>query len=503
MFKVIDKNWQAEFTKIDMKGKGRLRVVSPFIKLGAAKTLISAVKPADIQVITRYKLKDFYEGVSDIEALEFLISKGAQVQGIKKLHSKLYFYGDQQALVTSANLTGGGFKSNFELGGGFDDEDLVQACNDYFDFLWDDDEAMLTYEETNAWKDKVEIRKVTGGKKKTDVDNALPDLGRQLTKPNQIHLSSTTSQNGAPAFLETPLGFQSFVKFLGEGDNRALRSSSTFHELESSGAHWSVGYPNSKAPRQPQDGDVMFIARMVYNPNDIIIFGRALAITHDEVRDVATPEDIAIHNWRSIWGNYIRVYDSEFLEGEIGGGVSLRELEGVFGANSYMSTQRNLINGNGNYNPAKAYQQAPGVQLTDVAHDWLNRKFNEQKKYHGIIDEGQISNLYSPTKVPSKYPRHFQIELKKTYYNNSYFNPPVKHGATLATGSINLYLGSSREKSEASAKRYLANKNNPRIFTDAIFQKWKKQNFNIGDILEVTIEGPNSIWLRKFGESAS
>ena len=99
----------------------------------------------------------------------------------------------------------------------------------------------------------------------------------------------------------------------------------------------------------------------------------------------------------------------------------------------------------------------------------LNRKFDEQKKYHGIIDEGQISNLYSPTKVPSKYPRHFQIELKKTYYNNSYFNPPVKHGATLATGSINLYLGSSREKSEASAKRFLANKNNPRIFTDAIF----------------------------------
>ena len=124
-------------------------------------------------------------------------------------------------------------------------------------------------------------------------------------------------------------------------------------------------------------------------------------------------------------------------------------------------------------------------------------------RHHGIIDEGQISNLYSPTKVPSKYPRHFQIELKKTYYNNSYFNPPVKHGTTLATGSINMYLGSSREKSEASAKRYLANKNNPRIFTDAILQNWKKKNFNIGDILEVTLEGPNSIWLRKFMESAS
>jgi len=48
----------------------------------------------------------------------------------------------------------------------------------------------------------------------------------------------------------------------------------------------------------------------------------------------------------------------------------------------------------------------------------------------------------------------------------------------------------------------MANNNNPRIFTDTIFQNWKHQNFNIGDILEVTIENPNSMRLMKFMESA-
>lgn len=496
LFEVIDKNWQSEFTKVDLKNQGRLRVVSPFIKLPAAKTLIVASNPSDLEVITRYNLEDFYKDVSDIEALEYLLSKGARIQGISKLHSKLYLYDNQRALVTSANLTGGGMRSNFEFGCGSNDGDFITACHEYFDTLWDNHSPFLSFDETTEWKSTIEKKKVSGGKTKDSEGDALPDLGRQLSvsKPN---LPTRPHSNIVkPELLDNPLGFQSFVKFLGEGDNRALRSLTTFEELESSGAHWSVGYPKNRRPRQPQDGDVMFISRLVHTPNDVLIFGRAKSLAHDEVRDVATPEDIAVHNWRATWDKYIRIYDAEFLEGNIGNGISLRDLEKRFGPNTYMPTQRNLINGHGNTLPSKAYQQAAGVQLTDVAYDWLNKQFNDHKTRHGIVSEEKIEALYVPKVTPSKYPRHFQLELKKTYYNNSYFNPPVKHGVTLATGTINLYLGLRRQESEASSKRYIANENNPRIFTDNLFQKWKHENFRIGDTLEVTIEGPNSIWLR-------
>ena len=36
----------------------------------------------------------------------------------------------------------------------------------------------------------------------------------------------------------------------------------------------------------------MFMARMVHSPNDYLIYGRAIGITHQPGRDDATPEDI-------------------------------------------------------------------------------------------------------------------------------------------------------------------------------------------------------------------
>lgn len=497
MFKVIDKNWWSEFTRVDLQNEGRLRIVSPFIKLNAAKILIKAANPADIQVITRYNLEDFYKGVSDIEALEFLISKGAKVQGISKLHSKLYLYDDQHALVTSANLTRGGLRSNFEFGCGSDDEDLIAACHKYFDCLWDDKHSILSYEETNAWKERIERRKISGGVKSESDKAKLPDLGRTITQPEQNIPPTNTERTAEPQFLASPLEFQFFVKFLGEGTNRALRSRSTLDELKSSGAHWSVGYPNKRTPRQPRDGDVMFISRMVYGPNDIIIFGRALSIAHDEIRDIATVEDITEHKWRETWGKYIRVYGYEFLGGDIGNGISLRALEKRFGPNAFMPTQRNLANGKGNTNPSQSYKQAPGVQLTDVAYQWLNLQFDECRTRHGLIAEEEIAALYVPTHIPSKYPRSFQIELKKTYYNNQYFNPPVQHGGSLANGSIDLFLGPTRIPAGATSKRYAANRNNPRIFADETYQTWKQENFDIGDVIEATVESSNAIWLRR------
>lgn len=501
MFKVIDKNWHSEFTRVDLENENGLRIVSPFIKLNAAKVLIDAANPSDIQVITRYNLEDFYKGVSDIEALEFLISKGAKIQGISGLHSKVYVYGDKHALVTSANLTGGGLNSNFEFGCGSDEEKFIAACHKYFDSLWDEQYPTLSFDRTTAWKTKIEEKKVKGGKKGSDKEDVLPDEGRNLHQPKLVIPTENVSQNTEPRHLETPLEFQSFVKFLGEGHNRALRSRSTFDELESSGAHWSVGYPKNRRPRQPQDGDVMFISRLVHTPNDVMIFGRAKSMAHDEVRDVSTPEDITVHEWRAKWDKYIRVYDAEFLDGNVGDGISLRDLEKLFGPNTYMPTQRNLINGHGNIFPSKAYQQAAGVQLTDVAYEWLNKKFDEHKTRHGIVPAEQVRTLYTPNSAPSKFPRHFHLELKKTYYNNPYFNPPFNHGSALANGEINLLLGPNRDRCQATSKRYAANKNNPRIFASKAFQDWKHKNFNIGDYLEATIESADTIWLRgKLGD---
>ena len=68
-------------------------------------------RPGSIQVITRYNLSDFADGVSYIEALHLLLDAGAAVRGIRGLHAKLYMFGSTRAIVTSANLTEAGLES--------------------------------------------------------------------------------------------------------------------------------------------------------------------------------------------------------------------------------------------------------------------------------------------------------------------------------------------------------------------------------------------------------
>jgi hypothetical protein len=65
---------------------------------------------------TRLNLNDLANGVSDIEAIRFLLSKGARIRGIKHLHAKLYLLGANHGIVTSANLTQLGLTRNHGLG---------------------------------------------------------------------------------------------------------------------------------------------------------------------------------------------------------------------------------------------------------------------------------------------------------------------------------------------------------------------------------------------------
>ena len=86
-----------------------------FIKKGALERLLSH-RPGDVQVITRFNLADFADGVSDVEALRMLLDAGASIRGIQNLHAKLYLFGTSRAIITSANLTEAALTRNQEFG---------------------------------------------------------------------------------------------------------------------------------------------------------------------------------------------------------------------------------------------------------------------------------------------------------------------------------------------------------------------------------------------------
>ena len=96
--RLVDSAWSTELTQALRADTSELRIVCPYIKTGALDRLL-ALKPKVIQVITRFNLADFAEGVSDIAALLKVLVAGGQVRGIKNLHAKLYLFGGSRAIA--------------------------------------------------------------------------------------------------------------------------------------------------------------------------------------------------------------------------------------------------------------------------------------------------------------------------------------------------------------------------------------------------------------------
>ena len=383
--RLVDAGWGQELAAAIRAYPSEVRIVCPFIKKGALKRLLSH-RPGDVQVITRFSLADFADGVSDVEALRMLLDAGASIRGIQNLHAKLYLFGTSRAVITSANLTDTALTRNQEFGLVADDEAVIAACRNYFDELWRcGSSADLSRDMLDCWAETVTRHHLAGGRPKRTRE--LGDFGAKagFATPLPVLLPVAVADTD-----------KAFIKFLGEGHNRVPVSFATIEEIKEVGCHCVVAYPSTKRPRSVEDGAVMFIARLTDEP-DIRIFGRAIGMKYHPVRDDASPEDIKLRSWREKWSRYIRVHNAEFVAGTMANGISLNMLMDTLGSDSFTSTQRNAARGTGNTNPRRAYMQQAAVELSPRGifwlSEWLQAAFNE----HGKVPQDTLEQLDWPT----------------------------------------------------------------------------------------------------------
>jgi hypothetical protein len=173
-----------------------------------------------------------------------------------------------------------------------------------------------------------------------------------------------------------------------------------FEEVQRSGCHWACTYPKGKRPKRVPDGAIMYMGRMVKEPNDILIYGRAIGMRHAPGRDDATPEDIAQRTWKADWPHYVRVHHAEFIAGTLTNGISLNDLMDTLKSDAFMPTQRHAAKGRGNTNPRKAYMQQAAVELTAQANSWLNQRLQQAYLLHGKLAPATLRQLDWP-KVPN------------------------------------------------------------------------------------------------------
>jgi hypothetical protein len=378
--RLVDTDWGGELATAFKADSSSLRIICPFIKVNALNRLLTG-RPCSLQVITRFNLDDFVDGVSDIAALRSILEAGGNVRGIRGLHAKLYLFGVSRAIVTSANLTGAALDYNREFGVVVQDIAGIATCHDYFDRLWRMGAADVTVTQLDEWVETVNRKRAAGGR--TDAGSRLGDFG-----------ANAGIDTPPPATLPPMVAnaTQAFVKFLGESSNRVPLSCRTAEEIERAGCHRLLAYPTRKRPRSVKDDALMLIARLTDEP-DIRIFGRAIGMRYVPGRDDATLEDIARRSWRGTWSRYIRIHQAEFVAGTMANGVSLKEFMETLGPDSFSATQRNAAAGAGNTNPRRAFQQAAAVELSQEGLAWLRGRLQAAFDAHGTVPRGWLDSL--------------------------------------------------------------------------------------------------------------
>ena len=186
---------------------------------------------------------------------------------------------------------------------------------------------------------------------------------------------------------------QSFVKFFGSNGDRAPRTGTTLSAVQRAGNHAVCAYPIGKRPRQVQDGAIIFMGRLVDDPNDVVIYGRAIAKRYEEGTDDATEDDVRMRYWRRKFPHYIRVHSPEFMGGTLAQGVSLNELLDSLGVEAFESTRRNWEAGRGNTDPRRSIGPQPAVSLTAQGSAWVNAQLEERFRNHGKLTPADLADV--------------------------------------------------------------------------------------------------------------
>src|SRR4051794_4261006 len=187
-----------------------------------------------------------------------------------------------------------------------------------------------------------------------------------------------------------------FVKFFGQGSNRSPRDRPVLDAVGTSGSHRICTYPRGRRPRAVRDGDVMFMGHLVSGPNDIKIYGRAVAMAFEEGRDDANTEDIALRPWLERWPHFIRVHGMEFVDGTLEDGVSLAELMDELGAYAFGPTAENADRGVGNVEPRQSIRQAAAIRLSEAGMSWLNEELELAFRRGGKVRAEEADGLDWP-----------------------------------------------------------------------------------------------------------
>ena len=127
-------------------------IVAPYMKADALRFILDLLSPTvALQCVSRWRLRDFADGASDIECFDQVIGRGGTFHLHQRLHAK-YFRFDDHVLIGSANVTRNGLElsstANFEILHSPDDSFNTTS----FEAQLFNETTVLSPAEVNVWR---------------------------------------------------------------------------------------------------------------------------------------------------------------------------------------------------------------------------------------------------------------------------------------------------------------------------------------------------------------
>ena len=197
--------WGSELKRLLRESCNQVTIVTPFVT-GVAPNLLRPIAEGGqvkCRLITRLNLNDFRSGVSDLRALKELVEMGVLIKTLKGLHAKVYVFDNREAVVTSANFTGGGLANQHEWGVLVGRAECVEVF-DQADVLWDRLTRSLNRGDFDAIERTLEEYGRTHPVTEIDEKDILPDLG-ETPSPHDAELEITLTSGTSAAEIEAEI----------------------------------------------------------------------------------------------------------------------------------------------------------------------------------------------------------------------------------------------------------------------------------------------------------
>ncbi|NLO04799.1 MAG: hypothetical protein GX131_03100 [candidate division WS1 bacterium] len=140
MSEVLLSPWDDVFVQLIRSAHTSADICAPFVNRGGTDLLLKDLTAqAHVRLLSSFNAAHFCGGYSDTRAFRDVLLRGGEVKNCQRLHAKIYLFDQTSAVVTSANLTNGGLRTNVECGVLLRDNETVAHLSEAFAQLWDDE----------------------------------------------------------------------------------------------------------------------------------------------------------------------------------------------------------------------------------------------------------------------------------------------------------------------------------------------------------------------------